>query len=222
MIIIEPSLLSADCMRMGEQAREAEAAGAEALQIDVMDGRFVPDITFGADLVRALRSTVKAYLDVHLMIVEPERHLARFVEAGADRLVVHQEVCPHLHRILQTIDELGVKAGVAINPGTPPGVLDEVLDLVDVIQVMTVNPGFGGQPFIYSQVDKVRRVRDMVREAEHTIAIAVDGGISPETAPLVVEAGATVLVAGSSIYNEQGTVAQNFAALRDTVVAYQE
>lgn len=221
MIIIEPSLLSADFMRLGEQAREAEAAGAEALQIDVMDGRFVPDITFGAGLVQALRHTVNAFLDVHLMIVEPERHLASFAEAGAGRLVVHQEACPHLHRVLQSIHELGVQAGVAINPATPPNVLDEVLDLLDVIQVMTVNPGFGGQPFIYSQVDKIRRVRDMVREAGHSIPIAVDGGISPESAPLVVEAGAMILVAGSSIYSDSGSVAENMAALRESILAHE-
>ena len=217
MIIIEPSVLSADFARIGEQAQEAEAAGAAALQVDVMDGRFVPDITFGPGMVRALRRVVKARLDVHLMIVEPERHLAAFADAGADRLIVHQEACPHLHRALQTIRELGVEAGVALNPGTPPGAIEEVLDLLDVIQVMTVNPGFGGQPFIHSQVDKIRRIRAMLDTSRRSTPIAVDGGIHVTTAPLVVAGGATVLVAGSSIYNDTGSVADNIAALRASI-----
>ena len=217
MIIIEPSVLSADFARMGEQAQEAEAAGAGALQVDVMDGRFVPDITFGPGMVRALRRVVKIRLDVHLMIVEPERHLAAFADAGADRLIVHQEACPHLHRALQSIHELGVEAGVALNPGTPPGAIEGVLDLLDVVQVMTVNPGFGGQPFIHSQVDKIRRIRTMLDATGPSTPIAVDGGINVTTAPLVVAAGATVLVAGSSIYNDTGSVADNIAALRASV-----
>jgi len=217
MIIIEPSVLSADFARIGEQAQEAEAAGAAALQVDVMDGRFVPDITFGPGVVRALRRVVKARLDVHLMIVEPERHLAAFADAGADRLIVHQEACPHLHRALQSIRELGVEAGVALNPGTPPGAIEEVLDLLDVVQVMTVNPGFGGQPFIHSQVDKIRRIRTMLDTSRRSTPIAVDGGIHVTTAPLVVAGGATVLVAGSSIYNDTGSVADNIAALRASI-----
>ena len=217
MIIIEPSVLSADFARIGEQAQEAETAGAEALQVDVMDGRFVPDITFGPGMVGALRRVVRARLDVHLMIVEPERHLAAFADAGADRLIVHQEACPHLHRALQSIRELGVEAGVALNPGTPPGAIEEVLDLLDVIQVMTVNPGFGGQPFIHSQLDKIRRIRAMLDAGGTSTPIAADGGINVTTAPLVVAAGATVLVAGSSIYNDTGSVADNIAALRASV-----
>jgi ribulose-phosphate 3-epimerase len=217
MIAIEASVLSADFARLGEQAREAEAAGVEGVQVDVMDGRFVPRITFGPPVVEALRSVVSAPLDVHLMIVEPERHLADFARAGADRLVVHQEACLHLHRVLQSIHELGAEAGVAINPSTPLCVLEELLDLTDVIQVMTVNPGFGGQPFIHSQVDKIRRLRQMLDDRGLQIPIAVDGGIDPRTAPLVVEAGATVLVAGSSIYNNKASVADNVAALRASV-----
>jgi ribulose-phosphate 3-epimerase len=219
MIVIEPSILSADWARLGEQAREAEAAGAEALQLDVMDGRFVPPITFGAGVVRALRPLVRLKFDVHLMVVEPERHLDDFAAAGADRLIVHQEACLHLHRVLQRIRELKVQAGVAINPGTPPDVLAEVLDLTDVIQVMTVNPGWGGQPFIHSQLDKIRRLRRMLDERGLRIPIAVDGGIDPTTAPLVVAAGATVLVAGANIYNHSASVAQNVAALRASVSA---
>ena len=217
MIVIEPSILSADFTRLGEQAREAEAAGVEGLQIDVMDGRFVPNITFGPGVVRALRPLVGLTLDVHLMIVEPERYLADFAEAGADRLVVHQEACLHLHRVLQSIHELGVQAAVAINPGTSPLVLEEVLGLTDVIHVMTVNPGFGGQDFIHSQVEKIRGLRQMLDERGQDIPIAVDGGIDSTTAPLVARAGATVLVAGSSIYNSKASVAENVAALRASV-----
>jgi ribulose-phosphate 3-epimerase len=182
-----------------------------------MDGQFVPNITFGPGVVQALRKMVSVTLDVHLMIVEPERYLAEFVEAGADRLFVHQEACTHLHRTLQTIRELGSEAGVAINPGTPLSVLEETLDMTDIIQVMTVNPGFGGQEFISSQLDKIRRLRGMLDERGCSIPIAVDGGIDTTTAPLVVNAGATVLVAGSSIYNDKASVAQNVAALRASI-----
>jgi ribulose-phosphate 3-epimerase len=223
MIIIEASILSADFARLGEQAREAEAAGVDAIQVDVMDGSFVPDITFGPGVVRALRPLVSVPLDVHLMIVEPERHLEVFANAGADRLIVHQEACPHLHRVLYRIRELHIEAGVAINPGTSLSVLEEVLDLTDLIQVMTVNPGWGGQPFIHSQLDKIRRLRHMLDERALDVpnfvcpAIGVDGGISPTTAPLVVSAGATMLVAGSSIYNDKASVAENVAALRTSV-----
>ena len=217
MIAIEPSILSADYTRLEEQAREAETAGVEGIQVDVMDGQFVPNITFGPGIVRALRNVVNVTLDVHLMIVEPERYLKEFADAGADRLFVHQEACTHLHRVLQTIRELGIEAGVAINPGTPLGVLEEVLELADIIQVMTVNPGFGGQEFIQSQLSKISHLRQILDERGYRTPIAVDGGIDTTTAPLVVKAGATVLVAGSSIYNEKGTVAQNVAALRASI-----
>ncbi len=217
MIAIEPSILSADFARLGKQAREAESAGAEGLAVDIMDGWFVPNITFGWEVVRALRPLVSVTLDVHLMVLEPQRYLAKFADAGADRLVVHQEACVHLHRVLQSIHEFGVEAGVAINPGTPVCVLEEVLDQTDLIQVMTVNAGFGGQPFIHSQVDKIRRLRRLLDERGLDIPIAVDGGINPNTAPLVIEAGATVLMAGSSIYNSKASVAENVAALRASV-----
>jgi ribulose-phosphate 3-epimerase len=217
MIAIEPSILSADYTRLGEQAKEAEMAGVEGIQVDVMDGRFVPNITFGPGIVRALRKVVKVTLDVHLMIVEPERYLKEFADAGADRLFVHQEPCAHLHRALQTIRELRVEAGVAINPATSLNALEEVLDMADIIQIMTVNPGFGGQEFIHSQIDKIRRLRKMLDERDLKTPIAVDGGIDSTTAPLVVNAGATLLVAGSSVYNNKASVSANVAALRASI-----
>jgi ribulose-phosphate 3-epimerase len=217
MVVIEASILSADFGCLAEQARAAEAAGVDAIQVDVMDGSFVPDITFGPGVVRALRPRVSVPLDVHLMVVEPERHLAAFARAGANRLIVHQETCPHLHRVLQVIREMGVEAGVSINPGTPLSVLEEVLDLADLVQIMTVNPGWGGQPFLHSQLDKIRRLQRTLGERGLQVPIAVDGGIEPATAPLVVEAGATVLVAGSSLYNDSAPLAQNLAALRASV-----
>jgi ribulose-phosphate 3-epimerase len=217
MIAIEASILSADFARLGEQAQEAEAAGVEGLQIDVMDGRFVPNITFGPGIVRALRPLVGVILDVDLMIVEPELHLAAFVDAGADRLTVHVEACTHPYRVLESIRELDVAVGVAIGPGTPAMELEELLHLVDVVQVMTVSPGWGGQSFLHSQLDKIRRLRQMLDEMGMIIPICVDGGIKPATAPLVVEAGATVLVSGSGVYNDKASVAENVAALRASV-----
>jgi len=218
MVLIEASILAANLTCLGEQVREAEAAGVDAFQVDVMDGRFVPNITFGPGMVRALRPLVGVTLDVDLMIVEPERHLAAFAEAGAERLIVHQEACTHLHRVLRTIRELGLEAGVAISPGTPLTALEEVLDLTDLIQVMTVSPGFGGQPFLHSQLDEIRRLRRILDERGLDIPIGVDGGINPATAPLVVNAGARVLVAGSAIYREEGSVAHNVALLRASVM----
>ena len=217
MVLIEASILAADFARLGEHAREAEAAHVDGIQIDVMDGCFVPNITFGPGIVRALRPLVGVTLDVDLMVIQPERHLKAFVEAGADRLTVHREACTHPHRVLQNIRELGVEAGIAIGPGTSVGTLEEILDLVSLIQVMTVNPGWGGQAFIHSQLDKIRRVQRLLDSRGLDTPIAVDGGIDPTTAPLAVGAGATVLVAGSSIYNERAPVAQNVAQLRSSV-----
>ena len=216
-VLIIPSILAADYTRLGEQIREAEAAGVTALQIDVMDGRFVPNITFGQGMVKAIRSVTSMFLDVHLMIVEPERYLEDFVESGADRLIVHQETCPHLHRTLDAIRELGVEAGVSINPGTAVISIQEVLSLADMVQIMTVNPGFGGQAFIHSQLDKIRRLSKMLGEKNLEIPIAVDGGIDPTTAPLAVEAGARILIAGSSIFNRVASVAENLDTIRSSV-----
>lgn len=208
-IIIEPSILSAELSRLGEQVQEAERAGVTAIQIDVMDGRFVPNITFGQGVVGCLRRLTKMFLDVHLMIVEPERYLEEFARLGADRLIVHQETCPHLHRTLQSIRDLGVETGVALNPGTPLSAVEEVLDLADVVQVMTVNPGFGGQDFLQSQLEKIARLRVLIEKRGLPARIAVDGGIDSTTAPLVVEAGAVILVAGSSVYNDKAPVQSN-------------
>lgn len=214
MVKIEASILSADLTRLGEQVREAEEAGADGIQIDIMDGRFVPNITFGANVVKAIRPLVRLPLDVHCMIVEPERHLADLAAAGADRIIVHQEACIDLHRVLAQIRHLQLEAGVALNPGTPLAAIEEVLDSVNVVQVMTVNPGWGGQRFLSGQLDKIGRLRSELRRRGLAVAIAVDGGIDSTTAPLVVEAGATILVAGSSLYNQRGSVADNLAQLR--------
>lgn len=216
-IIIEPSILSADLTRLGEQVREAEAAGASAIQIDVMDGRFVPNITFGQGTVAALRAITNMFLDVHLMIVEPEKYLAEFVKAGANRLIVHQETCPHLHRTLQTIRSMNVEAGVALNPSTPLCMLEEVWDLLDVVQIMTVNPGFGGQAFIHGQLDKMRTLAQIISGRGANTRIAVDGGVDTASAPLVVEAGATILVAGSGVYNKKNSVEFCMKALRESI-----
>ena len=221
MIVIEPSILSADMACLGEQVRQVQAAGGTVIQVDVMDGQFVPNLTFGPGVVRALRPLVDMKLDVHLMIVEPERFLEQFVQAGADRLIVHQETCPQLARTLQRIRSLGVEAGVSLNPHTPAEALAEalaeVLELADLIQVMTVQPGFGGQTFLADQLPKIRQLKTMLEQRGLTTPIAVDGGIDIHTAPLVVAAGASVLVAGSSVFNAKASIAQNFAALRDCV-----
>ena len=217
MVAVEASILAADFARLGEQAREAEAAGVDGIQVDVMDGRFVPNITFGPGVVRALRPLVSVTLDVDLMIVEPEKHLGAFADAGADRLIVHWEACTHPYRVLRRVQDLGVEVGVAISPGTSLSALEELLPPVDLIQIMTVSPGWGGQSFIHSQLDKIRRLRRMLDQRGLDISIGVDGGINPATAPLVVSAGVTMLVAGSSIYNDRASVAENVAALRASV-----
>ncbi len=217
MVLIEPSILSADFARLGEEARDAEEAGADRLQIDVMDGNFVPNITFGPGVVAALHRIVEIPLVAHLMIIEPDRHLEAFNKAGAQTLIVHQEACPHLHRSLQSIRKLELEAGVALNPATPLASIEEVLEDADLVQLMTVNPGFGGQKFIQGQTEKVNRLAKMLRERGLKKHIAVDGGIDEKTAPLVVKAGATILVAGSSVYNDKGTVKENIRALRRSV-----
>ena len=195
---IAPSILSADFAALGEEIARVEAAGTDQLHVDVMDGRFVPNLTIGPVVVGAIRKRTRLPLDVHLMIVEPERYLADFVRAGADVLTVHVEACPHLQRTLAQIRELGARAGVALNPGTPPGVLDYVLDDLDLVLVMSVNPGFGGQKFIPSAYPKIRQVRTML--GRRPVDVSVDGGVKLDHARPLAEHGASVLVAGSAIF----------------------
>jgi len=215
---ILPSILSADFRVLGQQITEAEEAGADGIHVDVMDGRFVPNITIGPLLVDAARRSTQLPLDVHLMIVEPERYLEDFVKAGADTLLVHQEACPHLHRTVQQIKSLGKKAGVVVNPATSLTTLDEILPELDQILIMSVNPGFGGQSFIGDAVDKVRRLKRMLDERGLGTPIEIDGGVGPDNAARVVAAGATLLVAGSSVYGAPGGAAEGIRRLRASIV----
>jgi len=215
MVKVAASILSADFARLGEQVGEAEAGGADWIHVDVMDGHFVPNITVGPPVLRSLRAVTDLPLDVHLMITAPDRYLAEFVRAGADRLTVHVETCDHLHRTIQVIRELGAKPGVTLNPGTPLSSLQAILPEVDLVLVMTVNPGFGGQSYIASSTAKVARLRLMLDEIGSSAEVEVDGGINADTVFPVVEAGATVLVAGSAIFNDQASVADNIRLLRE-------
>lgn len=214
-IKIAPSILSADFARLGDAVAEAEAGGADWIHVDVMDGHFVPNLTIGAPVVKALRKVTELPLDVHLMIEAPERFLDAFADAGANVLTVHQEACTHLHRTIERIRELGMKPGVSLNPATPLSAIEEILPYVDLVLVMTVNPGFGGQRFIPTSTEKVGRLRRILEERHlWGIEVEVDGGIGPETAAEVVEAGANVLVAGAAVYGGEGSVADNIRALR--------
>jgi ribulose-phosphate 3-epimerase len=215
-IKIAPSILAADFARLGEQAKEAEAAGAELLHVDVMDGRFVPNITLGPVVIEALRRSTKLPLDVHLMIVEPERHIEAVANAGATSITVHIEAAPHVHRVLQMIRAAGCKAGVALNPHTPASTLAEILHMIDVIIVMTVNPGWGGQDFLPETMPKVARLRAMLGEARNLIDLEVDGGINTATAVSAVQAGANVLIAGTTLFEGEGTMQQKIAQLRQS------
>lgn len=211
---IAPSILTADFVRLGEQIRAAEAGGADWIHLDIMDGHFVPNITFGPVLVRAVRQITNLPLDVHLMIEQPERYLADFAQAGADRLTVHVETCPHLHRTIQQIKELGCKAGVTLNPATPLSSLEEILPDVDLVLVMSVNPGFGGQSYIPGSTTKIARLRAMLDAIGSPAEVEVDGGINATTIAEVVGAGATVLVIGSAIFNSKASIAENISQLK--------
>jgi ribulose-phosphate 3-epimerase len=201
-IRIAPSLLAADFARLGEEVRAVAAAGADWLHLDIMDGHFVPNISFGPGLVRALRRHADIPFDVHLMIAPADPYLAAFAEAGADLISLHPEAGPHLHRSLQTIRALGKKAGVVLNPATPVSAIDSVLDLCDLVLVMSVNPGFGGQSFIRSQLGKIAALRAMIAASGRDIALQVDGGVTAETARDCIEAGADVLVAGTAVFGK--------------------
>ncbi len=216
MIKIAPSILSADFMRLGEQVMAIEAAGADRFQVDVMDGRFVPNITFGALAVVSLRPLTRLGIEAHLMVEPPEDFIERFAKAGADTIIVHQEATPHLHRAIQQIHHLGKKAGVAINPSTPASTLSEVLGSLQLVLVMTVNPGFGGQDFIPETLSKIRQVRNAIQERGLECEVEVDGGINNQTARLVVEAGADVLVAGSSVYGSKEGIPAAIRGLLDS------
>ena len=212
---IAPSILSADFTRLGEQIRAAEEGGADWIHVDVMDGHFVPNITIGPLIAAAARRSTRLPIDVHLMIEHPERYVDAFADAGADYITVHAETCPHLHRTVQQIRARGVRPGVTLNPATPPEAISEILPYVDLVLVMSVNPGFGGQSYIPTSTAKIAKVRRMLSDAGlHHVELEVDGGVSAETIAEVAGAGASVVVAGSAVYNREASPAENIARLR--------
>jgi len=215
---LAPSILSANFARLGEQVAEATKAGADYIHVDVMDGRFVPNLTIGAPVVAAIRSWTNLPLDVHLMIKAPEHQITQFADAGADIITVHIEACPHIHRVVQAIKESGIKAGVALNPGTPIDTLNEILTSLDLVLVMTVNPGFGGQTFIEDMLDKIARLRAELDKRGLATELEVDGGINAEIAPRVVQAGARVLVAGAAVFNSKQTVKEALEKIRASLI----
>jgi len=214
-LYIAPSILAADFSLLAEQISLAEAAGADWIHLDIMDGRFVPNITFGPMVVSAIRKITKLPLDTHLMIVDADKHLEAFREAGSDRITVHQEACPHLQRTVARIREIGAKPGVAINPATPSSTLTEIISDIDLVLVMTVNPGFGGQRFLSRTLKKMREIKSMIKASGRDIRLEVDGGIDASTTPLVTAAGADTLVAGTSVF-KKSDIRRAIADLRES------
>ncbi len=217
MVGIVPSILSADFTQLGEQVHAATEAGAARIQIDIMDGHFVPNITMGPLIVEAVRRCTNIPLEAHLMISNPAQYINDFAHAGADVIIIHQETSPHLHRLIQQIKTAGKQAGVALTPSTPTFMLDDILTMLDLVLIMTVNPGFGGQEFIPETLPKIRRMRRVIDERGLSCDLEVDGGVHEATVPLVVQAGANLLVAGSAVYNNTETVAQAMERLRKAI-----
>lgn len=219
MLILSPSILSADFAKLGEDVARAAEAGSEYIHIDVMDGAFVPNISFGMPVIKAIRPMTDKVFDVHLMIEEPVRYIQEFVEAGADMITVHVEACKHLHRTIQVIKSFGIKAGVVLNPATSLSTIEEILPEVDMVLLMSVNPGFGGQKYIETTTDKVRRLRQMITERNLNVDIEVDGGVTQDNVGMLIEAGANIFVAGSAVY--KGSVEDNVKGFLEVFKKYE-